>query len=75
MRFAVDRVIANTLFTRNTSMTLNAAKRWKFWELVNRFNARPIIHIGYMRQAFVSRGDPNTKLTLDRMIVAPTFVP
>ena len=68
MRVAVERETANTLFASNDHLTVVKATNSEFWELANRFNARPIIHIGYVREAFVGRDDPNTRLTLDRMI-------
>lgn len=49
-------------------MLTKTTDRCEFWELANLFNARPIIHIGYVREAFVGRDDPDTRLTLDRMI-------
>lgn len=68
-RCAVDRETANALFPAGSPCTFsNAAVFEQFWETVSRFNARPVIHIGYLREAFVGRDSVNTRLTLDRMI-------
>jgi hypothetical protein len=68
-RFAVDRESANSLFASdNVSNVSNSAAFAEYWEIVSLFNARPIIHIGYVREAFVGKDNPGTRLTLDRMI-------
>lgn len=68
-RAAIDRETAKALFTTGDlpNISFDAASG-EFWETVRRFNARPIIHIGYLREAFLDKDSPATRLTLDRAI-------
>lgn len=68
-RFPVNRDTANALFAANHPWnSTSSLGPDEFSQIVHRFNARPIIHIAYVREAFVSRKDPSTRLTLDRQI-------
>jgi SPX domain protein involved in polyphosphate accumulation len=45
-----------------------------FWELVERYAAAPRLHNYYMREAYVSRGKTDVRVTLDRSVqVEPEF--
>ena len=45
-----------------------------FWELVERFQAAPRLHNAYLREAYVSRGKGETRVTIDRNVcVEPEF--
>jgi SPX domain protein involved in polyphosphate accumulation len=40
----------------------------EFWEWVLQFNARPIVHIAYNREAFIGKVDAKERITMDRMV-------
>jgi hypothetical protein len=65
-RVSVDRELASSLFAPGFSVP--AASEGAFWEAVSRFQARPIIHIAYDREAFVDGNDSSLRLTMDREV-------
>lgn len=67
-RLAVRREAANALFSDCAMNSAGGRPFDDFWQAVTRFEARPIVHIAYAREAFVGRDDPSTRLTLDRQV-------
>ena len=67
-RFAADRGSASMLFGSDVAELEAQIPDPGFRSALLQYNARPVIHIAYDREAYVGRDGSNTRLTMDRNV-------